>query len=97
MPITFIGGQIGKPNKLARFLRLPHGFDLFEGNIHDQDRYLSIELEMSYVNWRPFIHAFPLDPIPPWEIYQSYKHQLATSSIRLGTLRHHQAHSHPWI
>jgi hypothetical protein len=82
---------------LVRFLRLPHGFDLLEGNIHDQDKSLNIELEMLDVNWRPFIHAFPLDPIPPWEIYQSCKCQLATSSIKLGTLCRHQAHNHPWI
>jgi hypothetical protein len=53
LPITFIGGQIGKDNKsimLAGFLGLPHGFDLLEGNINDQNRSLSIELEMSNVN-----------------------------------------------
>ncbi len=46
-------GQIGKANKsimLVGFLGLPHGFDLLEGNIHDQNKSLSIELEMSNVN-----------------------------------------------
>jgi hypothetical protein len=38
--VRFIGGQVGKSNKsmmLFRFLGLPHGFELFESNIHDQD------------------------------------------------------------
>jgi hypothetical protein len=38
--MRFIGGQVGKSNKsimLFRFLGIPHGFELFEGNIHNQD------------------------------------------------------------
>jgi hypothetical protein len=38
--VRFIGGQVGKSNKstmLFIFLGLPRGFELFEGDIHDQD------------------------------------------------------------
>jgi hypothetical protein len=49
---------------LARFSRLHHGFDLLEGNVHDQDRPLSTKLEMLDACKRPFIQALPLDPIP---------------------------------
>jgi hypothetical protein len=49
MLIIFISGK-GKFSKsimLVRFSWLHHGFDLLEGNIHDQDRPLSTKLEMS--------------------------------------------------
>jgi hypothetical protein len=38
--MRFIKGQSGKSNKLtmlARFLGLPHGLELLEGNVHDQN------------------------------------------------------------
>jgi hypothetical protein len=37
LPMRFIGGQLEKSNKstmLARFLSLPHGLELLEGNVH---------------------------------------------------------------
>lgn len=40
LAVRFIMEQIGifnKPNMLGKFSRLPHGFELLEGNIHDQD------------------------------------------------------------
>jgi hypothetical protein len=39
LPLRFNGGQTRKSNKsimLASFLGFPHGFELLEGNIHDQ-------------------------------------------------------------
>ncbi len=50
---------------LARFSRLHHGFDLMEGNIHDQDIPFSTKLEMSNPCKRPLIQALPLHPISP--------------------------------
>jgi hypothetical protein len=38
--MKFIGGQLGKSNKstiLVGFSSLSHGFELLEGNVHDQD------------------------------------------------------------
>jgi hypothetical protein len=38
--MKFIGGQARKSNKstmLARFSSLPHGLELLEANVHDQD------------------------------------------------------------
>jgi hypothetical protein len=69
LPIFFIRDHARKSTKsimLARFLGLPNGFDLLEGNIHGQDMALSSELEMLCVSGRLSIHASPLDPTPPW-------------------------------
>jgi hypothetical protein len=48
--MIFIGGQVGKFNKstmLARFSSLPHGLELLEDNVHDQDAPSNGELVMS--------------------------------------------------
>ncbi len=40
LPLTLIRGQARKSNKsimLARFSGLPHGLELLEGKVHDQD------------------------------------------------------------
>jgi len=40
LPITFIRGHARKSNNsmmFIRFSRLPHGFDLLEGNVHAMD------------------------------------------------------------
>jgi len=71
LPIFFIGGHARKSTKstmLARFLRLPNGYDLLEGNIHAQDMPPESELKMLCANGKPSIHASPLDPTPPWRI-----------------------------
>ncbi len=60
MLVIFIGGQVGKFNvliMLVGFSKFPHGFDLLEGNIHDQDKPPSTKLEMLNANGRPFIQA----------------------------------------
>jgi len=47
--VRFVGGQVGKSNKftmLFRFSSLTHGFELLEGNIHDQDELPNGELAM---------------------------------------------------
>jgi hypothetical protein len=54
---------------LVQFSRFPHGFDLLEGNIHEQDMAPNTKLKMSNTNERPFIQASLVDPIPPpWGI-----------------------------
>jgi hypothetical protein len=48
--MRFIRGQVGKFNKLIMlvgFSSLPHGLELLEGNVHDQDAPLNGELAMS--------------------------------------------------
>jgi hypothetical protein len=48
--MKFIKGQRGKSNKLTMlvgFFGLPHGLELLEGNVHDQDAPPNGELAMS--------------------------------------------------
>jgi len=70
LPITFIRGHARKSNnsmKLARFSRLPHGFDLLEGNAHAMDSPPTRELEMLSAQVGPFIQGSPHDSPPSWE------------------------------
>jgi hypothetical protein len=39
---------------LVRFSSLPHGFELLEGNIHDQDEPLNGKVKMSWSHDMPF-------------------------------------------
>jgi hypothetical protein len=51
--MKFIGGHSRKSNKstmLARFICFPHGFELWEANIHDHDDPLSGGLTMFVVS-----------------------------------------------
>jgi hypothetical protein len=60
--VKFIGVQARKSNKstmLARFSSLPHGFELLEGNIHDQDVPPSRVLQ-----WVPIPMGTQYPPIP---------------------------------
>jgi hypothetical protein len=44
-----IKGQVGKSNKstmLVKFASLPHEFELFKDNIHDENEPLNFELVM---------------------------------------------------
>jgi hypothetical protein len=51
---------------LARFSRLPHGFDLWEGNVHAVDNPLVYKLEMPGAQVGPFIQGSSHDPPPSW-------------------------------
>jgi len=51
---------------LTRFSSLRHGFELLEGNIHDQDVPPSGELMMPRPQRIPLISIFPLDPRSTW-------------------------------
>jgi len=51
---------------LVRFSSLPHRFELFKGNIHDQDVPPSGELVMPMQQGMAFILISTLDPRPPW-------------------------------
>ncbi len=67
--MRFIGGQVGKSKKsimLVGFSNLLHGFELLEGNIHDQDASPISELAMSGPEGMLIIPISPLDPKPPW-------------------------------
>jgi hypothetical protein len=67
--VKFIGKQARKSNKsimLVGFFGFPHGFELLEGNIHDQDVPPSGELMMLRPQRIPLIPIFPLDPRPTW-------------------------------
>jgi hypothetical protein len=67
--MRFIGGQLRKSNKstmLVGFSSLLHGFELLEGNIHDQDASPTRELAMSRLQGMSIIPIFLLDPKPPW-------------------------------
>jgi hypothetical protein len=67
--MRFIGGQVRTFNKsttLVRFLGLPHGLELLEGNVYDQDAPSNGELAMSGLKGMPIILVFPLNPRPPW-------------------------------
>jgi len=69
LPWRFIGGQLGKFNKLTMlvgFSSLPHGLELLEGNVHDQDILPNGELTMLRPQWMLVIQVSPLDPRPPW-------------------------------
>jgi hypothetical protein len=65
--MKFIGGQIGKSNKsnmLDGFSSLPHGLELLEGNVHDQDAPPNGELAVLGPHGMLIIPIFPLDPRP---------------------------------
>jgi hypothetical protein len=47
---------------LVGFSSFPHGLELLEGNVHDQDAPLNGELAMSWPQGMPIILIFPLDP-----------------------------------
>ncbi len=69
MPWRFIGGQLGKSNKLTmlvRFSSLPHGLELLEGNVHDQDIPPNGELAVLKPHGMLVIRVSPLVPRPPW-------------------------------
>jgi hypothetical protein len=51
---------------LVGFLRLPHGFDLLEGNVHVMDSSLTHEMEMQGAQVGPFIQGSSRDPPPSW-------------------------------
>jgi hypothetical protein len=51
---------------LARFSSLPHGLELLEGNVHDQDIPPNGELIVLRPHGMLVIQVFPLDPTPPW-------------------------------
>lgn len=58
LTLTIIGGHAGKSSNstmLTRFLRLPHGCNLLEGNAHVMDSPLAHELEMLGAQVGPFI------------------------------------------
>ncbi len=66
--LRYIVGQVGKSNKstmLVGFSSLLHGFELLEGNIHDQDASPTSELAMSRPQGMSIIPISPLDPEPP--------------------------------
>ncbi len=50
----------------VRFSSLPHGFELWEYNIHNQGEPSNDEFVMSMVCEMPFIQKSTLDPMPPW-------------------------------
>jgi hypothetical protein len=50
---------------LVGFSSLPHGLELLEGNVHDQDAPPNGELVVSRPQWMPIILVFPLNPRPP--------------------------------
>jgi len=45
------------------FLKISHGFELMEDNIHDQDEPLHSEMAMSKARR---VHDSTLNPTPPW-------------------------------
>jgi hypothetical protein len=51
---------------LARFSSLPHGLELLEGNVHNQNAPLNDELPMLGPQGMPIIQISPLDSKPPW-------------------------------
>jgi hypothetical protein len=68
LSIYFFGGHARKSMKsilFTRFWNLLHGYDLLEGNIHEQDMPFS-ELEMPNASGRPSIQVSPFHPTPPW-------------------------------
>jgi hypothetical protein len=50
----------------VRFSSLPHGFELLEGHIHDQDDPLNGEVKMPRSHDMPFTQKLILDPKSPW-------------------------------
>jgi hypothetical protein len=51
---------------LVGFSSLPHGLELLEDNVHDQDALPNGELMMLRPHGMLIIAIFPLDPRPPW-------------------------------
>jgi hypothetical protein len=65
--ITFIGGHAKQSNNLTMlvgFSKLPHDFDLLEGNVHVMDNPPNHELEMPSAQVGPFIQGSSRD-LPP--------------------------------
>ncbi len=58
---------------LARFSRIPHGFNLLEGNIHVMDSPPTHELEMPNAHVGPFIQGLPCDPPPSWRMLSKFQ------------------------
>jgi hypothetical protein len=48
------------------FQTFPHGFELLEGNTHDQNEPCNNEFTMSWVNGMPLILISTLNLMPPW-------------------------------
>jgi hypothetical protein len=66
--MKFIGGQIRKSNNsitLVGFSGIPHGLELLEGNVHDQDAPPNGELAIVRPRGMLIIPIFPLDLRPP--------------------------------
>jgi len=65
---------------LAGILGFPHGFELLEGNVHNQNAPPNDELAMSGPQGMPIIQKFPLDSRPPWgtltKLYASANHYI---------------------
>jgi hypothetical protein len=70
---------------LARFSSLPHGLELLEGNVHDQDIPPNGELIVLRPHGMLVIQVFPLDPRPPWGTLTKL-HALASHYCRNPTL-----------
>jgi hypothetical protein len=51
---------------LVGFSRLPHGFDLLEGNVHAMYSLPAHELEMLGAQVGPFMQGSSHDPPPSW-------------------------------
>jgi hypothetical protein len=51
---------------LVGFLGLPHGLELLEGNVHDQDAPPNGKLVILRPHGMLIIPIFPLDLKPPW-------------------------------
>jgi hypothetical protein len=57
---------------LARFSKLPHGFDFLEGNVHAMDSPPTHEMEMPSAQVGPFIQGSSRDPPPLWGMLSKF-------------------------
>ncbi len=64
---------------LIGFFGLPHGLELLEGNIHDQNAPQNRELAMLGLKGMLVIPIFPLDPKSPWGTLINSKHWPVTT------------------
>jgi hypothetical protein len=71
LPNTFIRGRARKSNNLTMlvgFSRLPHGFNLLEGNVRAMDSPPTHELKMPSAQVGPFIQGSSRDLPPSWRM-----------------------------
>ncbi len=87
-----IRGQVGKSKSmmLAKFASLPHGFELFKDNIHDENEPLNVELVMLGLHKGSHLCKLLHQVLNHHGAHRlNFRHWLVTTFIKLNTLCRH--------